>query len=77
MRNQKQNKKNEEEPIVKRPASCEDLKLMGHLLNGFYFVQPNESNMNNFNNKIRMVYCDFSVKKAQSSQNLPGIPIQL
>lgn len=58
--------------VHQRPANCEDLKLIGHVLSGFYLVQPNQSNIANYNNKIRMVYCDFSLKKFQSSKNLTG-----
>jgi len=64
--------KNISTAIVKRPASCEDLKAIGHLLSGFYLIQPNQSDTTNFNNKIRIVYCDFSLKKFQLSKNLTG-----
>ncbi|MFO0089803.1 MAG: hypothetical protein ACK518_03285 [bacterium] len=64
--------KNISATIVKRPASCEDLKLIGHLLSGFYLIQPNQSDTINFKNKIRIVYCDFSLKKFQLSKNITG-----
>jgi hypothetical protein len=34
------------------PSSCEDLKLIGHTLNGFYFVMGPV--------KMESVYCDFT-----------------
>jgi hypothetical protein len=34
------------------PSSCEDLKMIGHSLNGFYFVMGPA--------KIECVYCDFT-----------------
>jgi vacuolar-type H+-ATPase subunit I/STV1 len=34
------------------PSSCEDLKLIGHTLNGFYFVMGPA--------KMESVYCDFT-----------------
>ena len=34
------------------PSSCGDLKMIGHTLNGFYFVMGNKT--------MESVYCDFS-----------------
>jgi hypothetical protein len=34
------------------PSSCGDLKMIGHSLNGFYFVMGNKT--------MESVYCDFS-----------------
>ena len=34
------------------PSSCSDLKMIGHTLNGFYFVMGNKT--------MESVYCDFS-----------------
>jgi hypothetical protein len=34
------------------PSSCGDLKIIGHTLNGFYFVIGNKT--------MESVYCDFS-----------------
>ncbi len=39
--------------INKMPSSCEDLKMIGHTLSGFYFVIMGSA-------KIESVYCDFT-----------------
>ena len=46
------------------PSSCQDLKCLGHKLNGFYSIKSANGI------KLETVYCDFT----QSST--PSIPIQ-
>lgn len=58
--------------VVKKPSSCEDLKSMGHSLNGFYLTEARGENQISLTNKIMTVFCDFSKKKAGSSTNLKG-----
>jgi len=41
--------------ILKEPKNCKDLQLIGHYLNGFYFVWLNSI-------KVKIVYCNFSNK---------------
>ncbi len=60
------------ELVVKKPASCEDLKILGHSLSGFYMIETNLPNNINLTNKILTVFCDFSLKKLKSSVNLKG-----
>ena len=40
------------------PSSCDDLKIIGHTLNGFYFIAGSAM--------IEFIYCDFN--------KLPGDP---
>ena len=58
--------------VVKKPSSCEDLKLIGHSLSGFYLIQATGEYNNTLTNKIMTVYCDFTVKKLQTALNLKG-----
>jgi len=46
------------------PTNCEDLKLIGHRLNGFYLVRINAL-------KVKITYCDFNkaIEKSNSSIN--------
>jgi len=54
---------------VTKPTSCDDLKSMGHMLNGFYLVEADQTNTS-LTNIIQTVYCDFSLKKLQASTKL-------
>ncbi len=47
---------------LKEPTSCEDLKLIGHYLKGFYFVWLSSK-------KVRIVYCDFSNESKDENKN--------
>ena len=50
------------------PSNCQDLKLLGHKLNGFYLIgQPDEKLA-----KFMTVYCDFT---KGNLMNHPGIII--
>lgn len=41
-----------------KPTNCDELKLMGHTLNGFYLVQRKQDNIY-LKGKMETVYCDF------------------
>ncbi len=60
------------ERLVKKPASCEDLKSIGHFLSGFYLIEANQQANLSLTKKILTVFCDFSLKKLQSSTNQKG-----
>lgn len=54
-----------------KPANCEDLKSIGHTLNGFYLVQGKiDDKIPQIGSKVETIYCDFN--KRQSSENLAG-----
>ena len=53
-----------------KPANCEDLKSIGHNLNGFYLVQGKRDEIT-LKSKVETIYCDFN-KQRQSSKNLIG-----
>ena len=42
----------------KKPSSCEELKAIGHTLDGFYTVQGTETT----SNQLKSIYCDFSLE---------------
>lgn len=58
--------------VVKKPSSCEDLKLIGHSLSGFYLIQATGEDNSTLTNKILTVYCDFTVKKLPTTLKLKG-----
>jgi hypothetical protein len=48
------------------PSSCDDLKMMGHIWNGIYFVMGTA--------KIESVYCDFTKLPNDAGRDLIKMP---
>lgn len=55
---------------ITMPANCEDLKSMGHTLNGFYMVQGNRGKIT-LSSQVETIFCDFG--KTHPSGNQAGI----
>ena len=53
----------------KKPANCEDLKTMGHTLNGFYLVQGKRDTIT-LKSKVETIYCDFNKRLSSVAGNI-------
>jgi len=52
-----------------KPANCEDLKSIGHTLNGFYLVQGNRDTIT-LKSKVETIYCDFNKRPSSVAGNI-------